>query len=150
MAKQVPLIKTGKAYGASVGSSDNRSPKMSARQVKNEFDKKNQVRDRSFKDNFSVLCLCLGIILSIALIKSLLGSNPITFGGFLEMLASAPSVDMTLKSFEVIPALGDWGAFNFLSTFFNYFITTLNVMIFVFKGVIQVVIYIVWFIRFIF
>lgn len=94
--------------------------------------------------------LIVGILLSVSLIKSLIGGSPVTFGGLLEYLSNAPSVNMSLKSFEVIPAFGDWGVFNFFSTFFNYFITIFNVLIFAFKGLGQVIVYIVYFVRFLF
>ena len=97
-----------------------------------------------------VFGLIVGVLLSVSLIRSLLGGSPVTFGGFLEYLSNAPSIDMSLKNFEVIPALGDWGVFNFLSTFFNYFITIFNILIFAFKGLGQVVVYLVYFIRFLF
>lgn len=94
--------------------------------------------------------LIVGILLSVSLIKSLMGGSPVTFGGLLEYLSNAPTINMSLKSFEVIAPLGDWGAFNFLSTFFNYFITIFNVLIFAFKGLGQVIVYIVYFVRFLF
>lgn len=97
-----------------------------------------------------ILGLIVGVLFSVSLIKSLMGGSSVTFGGLLEYLANAPSIDMSLNSFEVIAPLGDWGIFNFLSTFFNYFITIFNVLIFVFKGLYQVLVYIVYFIRFLF
>lgn len=151
MVKQVPLIKTGKTYGASVGASDNHSPKMSARQVNNEFDKRNQVRDRSFKDNFSVLCLAVGILLSVSLIKSLMGGSSVTFGGLLEYLSNAPSINMSLTTFEVIAPLAWEGEIlGSIAYFINIFITIFNVLLFAFKGLGQVVVYLVYFIRFLF
>ena len=94
--------------------------------------------------------LIVGILLSVSLIKSLMGGSPVTFGGLLEYLSNVPSINMSLSSFEVIPPFGDWGAFNFLSTFFNYFITIFNVLIFAFKGLSQVIVYIVYLVRFLF
>ncbi len=99
---------------------------------------------------FGVFGLIVGILLSVSLIKSLVGGTPVTFGGLLEYLSSAPSIDMSLKSFNVIKSLGDWGPFNFLAIFFNYFITIFNVLIFAFKGIGQVIVYVVWFVRFLF
>lgn len=99
---------------------------------------------------FGVFGLIVGILLSVSLIKSLVGGTPVTFGGLLEYLSTAPSIDMTLSSFNVIKPLGDWGTFNFLSNFFNYFITIFNVLIFAFKGIGQVIVYVVWFVRFLF
>ena len=94
--------------------------------------------------------LIVGILLSVSLIKSLMGGSSVTFGGLLEYLSNAPTINMSLKSFEVIAPLGDWGIFNFLSTFLNYFITIFNVLIFAFKGLGQVIVYIVYFVRFLF
>ena len=94
--------------------------------------------------------LIVGILLSVSLIKSLMGGSPVTFGGLLEYLSNAPTINMSLKSFEVIAPLGDWGVFNFLATFFNYFITIFNVLIFAFKGLGQVIVYVVYFVRFLF
>lgn len=97
-----------------------------------------------------VFSLVVGVLLAVSLIRSLMGSNPVTFGGLLEYLSNAPSINMSLNSFEVIAPFGDWGAFNFLSTFFNYFITIFNVLIFAFKGLGQVVVYVVYFVKFLF
>lgn len=98
----------------------------------------------------NLLGLIAGILLAVSLIKSLMGSNPITFGGLLETLASAPSVDMSMTSFDVIAPLQWEGVLSGLAGFFNIFITIFNVLIFAFKGLGQVVVYVVWFVKFIF
>lgn len=94
--------------------------------------------------------LIVGILLSVSLIRSLVGGSSITFGGLLEYISKAPNIDMSLKSFDVISSFGDWGVFNFLSTFFNWFITIFNVIIFAFKGLGQVAVYLVYFVKFLF
>lgn len=94
--------------------------------------------------------LVVGILLSVSLIRSLMGGSSVTFGGLLQYLSCAPTINMSLKSFDIIPSFGDWGVFNFLSTFLNWFITIFNVLIFVFKGLAQVAVYLVYFIKFLF
>ena len=100
----------------------------------------------------SLFGLILLMLLVVSVIKSLLGSDPITFGGLLETLASAPNVDMSLKSFEVIAPLS-WEGGEFVNLFkrvFNVFITTFNVIVYAHKGLLQVAYYVAWVIRFIF
>lgn len=104
-----------------------------------------------FGSGFGILGLIVGILLAVSLIKSLMGSNSITFSGLLDTLASAPTVQMTMDSFDVIPALQwDGEILGAIAGFINIFITIFNVLIFAFKGLGQVVIYIVWFIKFLF
>lgn len=109
---------------------------------------------RSMKEKISIggglFGLIAGILLAVSLIKSLLGANPITFGALLETLASAPSVNMSMTSFDVISPLQWEGIFAGLAGFLNIFITIFNVLIFAFKGISQVILYVVWFLRFLF
>ena len=99
----------------------------------------------------SLLCLIVAILLIVSLFKSLIGSNPITFGGLLETLASAPSVNMSLKSFEIIsPIVWEGDFLSILAGFLNIFIIIFNVLVYAFKGLYQVVVYVVWVIKFIF
>lgn len=98
----------------------------------------------------NIFALIVGVLLVVSLVKSLIGSNSITFGGLLETLSSAPSVDMSMTSFEVIAPLQWGGILSALATFLNFFISIFNVIIFAFKGLSQVVIYLVYFVKFIF
>lgn len=95
--------------------------------------------------------LIVGVLLAVSLIKSLMGSGSITFGGLLETLSSAPTIDMSMTSFDVIPSLTWEGEIlGAIAGFINTFITIFNVLIFAFKGLGQVVVYIVYFVRFLF
>lgn len=90
------------------------------------------------------------ILAAVSVVRMLIGGEILTFGGLLDCLANVPQVDMSLSSFSVIPSLGDWGAFNFLSTFLNLLIDILNLVIYAFKGLSQVVLYVVYFVQFVF
>lgn len=98
----------------------------------------------------NLLGLIACILLGVSLIKSLMGSSPITLGGLLETLASAPSVDMSMTTFNVLAPLQWDGVLSGLASFINFFITIFNVLIFAFKGIGQVVVYIIYFIKFLF
>ena len=99
---------------------------------------------------FGVFCLIVGILLSVCLIRFLVGGTPVTFGGLLEYLSSAPSIDMSMTSFNAISPLQWDGVLSGLASFFNFFITIFNVLIYAFKGVGQVVVYIIYFVKFLF
>ena len=105
-----------------------------------------------------VFGLIVGVLLSVSLIRSLMGGSSITFGGLLEYLSNAPTINMSLKSFDVIAPL-QWGVgsdgvvatiLSSISNFLNIFITIFNVLLFAFKGLGQVIVYIVYFVRFLF
>ena len=109
---------------------------------------------RSAGANFVVGCnvlfLIACVILIVSLVRSLAGSSTVSFGGLLDYISSAPTINMSLTSFEVIPSL-DWSGLLFpLACFLNMFINIFNVLVFAFRGLIQVVIYLSYFIRFVF
>lgn len=98
----------------------------------------------------NVFFLIVCVILIIGIVRSLLGTTPITFGGFLDYISSAPLISMTFVDFEVISPL-DWSGLLFpVASFINFFINIFNVLIFAFKGLFQVVIYVYYFVKFIF
>lgn len=98
-----------------------------------------------------VFGLIVGVLLSVSLIKSLMGGSSVTFGGLLEYLSNAPSINMSLTTFEVIAPLAWEGEIlGSIAYFINIFITIFNVLIFAFKGLSQVVVYLVYFVRFLF
>lgn len=98
-----------------------------------------------------IFCLIVGLLLSISLIRSLMGGSSITFGGLLEYLSNAPVIDMKMSSFSVIaPISWDSEVLAPIANFLNCFITIFNVLIFAFKGLGQVAVYVIYFVRFLF
>lgn len=104
----------------------------------------------SSSSKISLFAFLVAVLLVVSLVKTMVDSDPLTFGGLLDTLASAPSIDMSLASFEVIPTIVDWGSFQFLANFINFFITIWNVQIYLFKGLFSVASYLIYFIKFIF
>lgn len=135
----VDLIKSGRTYGSVRDPVSAASPKKFTTPSAAEVNR-----------GFGVVTLCVCLLLIVSLMKTMLGSDPLTFAGLLETLASAPSVDMSLASFEIIPTITDWGAFQFIADFVNFFITVWNVQIYLAKGLFSVVSYLFYFVMFIF
>ena len=97
---------------------------------------------RSLREKIStgtnIFALILGFLLIVALYRSLTGTDPITFGGFLEYLSKAPSIDMSMTSFGILPLLEWGGILSGLATFLNFFINIFNVLIFAFKSLVLI------------
>lgn len=98
----------------------------------------------------NVFCLVFFIIFAICFLRLLLNLQPVTLTGFLDFIHSAPNINMTLSTFETFPTIAESGLLLDLYRFFNLFIGIANILVYAFKGLAQVVLYIVWFVRFLF
>lgn len=97
----------------------------------------------------SFVAILLAVLLLVLLIRVMNGSSIPTFTSFLELLSSAPTVKVPFLS-TVGTALGDWGVFNFLRDFIAFFNNIVNVLVFLFNGLANLVVYVVWFVRWLF
>lgn len=98
----------------------------------------------------SIFKIFVMLLLVFALYRTLIGASTITFRGFLEFLQSVPSVNIAHFS-SVIPLLDTgsvvWGSFF---RFLNYFINVFNVLIFVGVSLVQVLVFVTYFIGWLF
>ncbi len=108
------------------------------------------VSSNDVRQGFNVLSLVLGLVLVVSLFKTLLGNGFITFGGLLSSVADAPSVSMSMTWFDSLEIVSDWGAFNFIRDFFNMATGFYSVIEFCARGLLQVIIYVIWVAKFIF
>ncbi len=103
-----------------------------------------------FKFSGSIFKIFVMILLVFALYRTLIGASTITFRGFLEFLQSVPSVNIAHFS-SVIPLLDTgsvvWGSFF---RFLNYFINVFNVLIFIGVSLVQVLVFVTYFIGWLF
>lgn len=72
------------------------------------------------------------ILLSISLYSYLSDGNmsDLTLQSFLDILADAPSVDVSWSMVD-LSITADWGTFNFLKEFFNLFISIIEFVLFI-------------------
>lgn len=117
-----------------------------AESVKVSYD----VSSKERKTNFNVLSLVLGLLLVISLFKMLSGGNPVTFGSLLSAIADAPEISMSMTWFDTLEIVSDWGAFNFFRDFINMITGFYSVIEFCARGLLQVIVYVIWIARFIF
>lgn len=96
---------------------------------------------RSFTSAFINI---FGIIILVILASSLLLSEvqePLSFTSFMNFLSSQ-SFDFSFNNFIDYSIVGDWGLFNFLRDFFNLFIQGMNVIIYVVRLLIQLIVFV--------
>ena len=93
---------------------------------------------------FRVLAIAMFIILVGTLVMKLQGnSSTLTFQSFIEFLQTAPQIS---PDFAVIPKFtSEIGIFQFFADFINYLGTIINILVFLFKNLANLVLYVVWF-----
>lgn len=75
--------------------------------------------------------------------------DTISFSGLLEYLSTVPDISTTFNLVNISIG-GDWGMFDFLRDFFNFFCNCFNVLCSVSGFIWQGLIFIIWCIRFLF
>lgn len=116
----------------------------------NSFNVSGAVSSRERRTSFNILSLILGLLLVVSVFKMLSGGNPVTFNSLLSAVADAPEISMSMTWFDSFEILSDWGSLNFLRDFFNMMTGFYSVIEFCARGLIQVIIYVIWVARFIF
>lgn len=99
---------------------------------------------------FKFFCVIFSCIFIVCCIRVLIGAPIVTFSGFLNFLKTAPNVNVTMTTFEMFPYYSEDGLLSGIYRFFNIFIGVGNVLVFAFKGLAQVILYITWFVAFLF
>lgn len=108
---------------------------------------KQDISSRS--SSFGIFGLIFLVLLALGVISVLKEDNIVSFKGLLDFLANAPQIDLSFLDWSAIN-LGDWGAFNWLRDFFNIFISAINVVVFVGTMAVQLIMYFLYFLKFIF
>lgn len=106
---------------------------------------KQDKRDRQ-ESTIGVLKLITIILLFFAIVGALRNQELFTFKGLLDLFQNAPQIDLSWLNWETIN-LGDWGLFNFLRDFFNFFIEIVNVLAFAGTCIVQALLYVLYFIK---
>lgn len=143
---RVDLVKTGRSYGSVRDPVSTTGSKLFTTPSKAEVGS----RSVSSSRGLGVIALVVGLLLVVSVMKTMMSSDPLTFAGLLETLSSAPTIDMSMTSFYTITELTWSEPFNGIASFINFFITIFNVLIFCFKGLGQVAVYLLYFVRFLF
>ena len=108
---------------------------------------------KEYRD-ISVFGVVFAVLFFYAFVGVLSGRRfSLTFSGLLNAFADAPKLDFSLLSrfMDVAYIEKDWGLFNFLKDFINNFIINgLAIGQYFSYAIVQLFIYIVWFLRFIF
>lgn len=89
------------------------------------------------------------LLLFIALIRNAQGWQHLTFSGFLEYLTTSPTIipSFSITDFAIV---SDWGLFNGLKDFLNIFTQLFGIIVWVCSSIINVLLYLFYFLRFIF
>lgn len=139
----------------------NRQARRSIQREKLEVQKQNysdkqfkkRIRNDSFRNVgfvFRIIGLIFLIMIAIGVFWKLRGSDNILITkNFLEWLGGLNRLDINLNV-ENFSIRGDWGIFDGLRDFLNIFTSIFGVIIWLFSNLLQLVLYIVDFIRFIF
>lgn len=107
-------------------------------------------RAHKMQSTGNILSIVLGVILMACMIRVMSGTGNLpTFSSLLAVLTEVPTVQIPFLS-TVITNLGDWGIFNFLRDFFQTILSVLDVFIFLINGFINIMLYVVYFMRWIF
>lgn len=121
-----------------------KTAKMQELKVNDNFNKSSYINTRTV---FSIIIV---ILLSISLIRVLNSGDSISFSSFLEMLRDSPSINMPFRIFKDLTITADWGVFNFLRNFINVLGNITSVAVFISAGLANVLLYLVYFVRYIF
>ena len=87
-----------------------------------------------------ILATILLIIAVFRITYNPVSNNVPSLTNLLDYLTTINPVDIGFINDSVI-VLGDWGIFNFLRDFVSFFIQIINVIIFIFNGLINIVLY---------
>lgn len=103
---------------------------------------------KSSKIILRVLLIVSVCLVLLALIRTINGGTPVTFSGFLEYVSNCPNI--TSRAWLDYTIYADWGVFNFLRDFLNIFTSLFSVLLYVFANLVQIVLYVGYFVSFIF
>lgn len=126
--------------------------KYTSRYTNSEFNQKPDTvvsRGLPYSSIFRIFSIVLLLVLVTSLIMKLQGnSGTLTFESFINFLSTAPQIS---PSFAVIPKFtADIGIFQFFADFINYLSTIVNILVFLFKNLLNLVTYVVWFFGWVF
>lgn len=115
--------------------------------IKGDFkeSKSTQSESHNHINLFGFLIIIL-VIISLAHFLRTGNLSDITFKGFIEFLSNAPSFDISWSMVD-LTIYGDWGIFNFLREFFNWFTDIWEVCITLFGMIIESIEFIFYFVR---
>lgn len=122
--------------------------------IRDRLNRERSIRSRAHRakagfilgSGHSILTIVFALLLVSALLGVLLNRESFTFAGLLEFFQTAPTVNFNFLDWTAV-TLGDWGAFNFLRDFINFFLDIFNVIAFLGACLLQVLSYVLWFFK---
>lgn len=102
----------------------------------------------SSSTSISVFGVVVCILLFIALVKTLTGSEPLSFMSFLDLLKNSPVLDAS-SLLELLPyqISGNWAVFDVFRQMLNFSIDIINVLAYLFGCVINLLSFFIYFVR---
>lgn len=96
----------------------------------------------------------LGFVVLVLIVFALVGiftgkENQLTFTGLLRFLETCPEISMDWLNWAQF-SLGDWGILNGLRDLLMMLIDTVNVLAFIGQSAFQLILYVLWFLKFLF
>lgn len=105
------------------------------------------------KNSSSLFGLIIIILISVCTIRFLYygSTDGVSLRSFLDTLNSAPQVSNYVKNFvQLLQIGGSWGVFDFLRTIFNFFLEYYSIIVWAASSLIDVVIFICYFLSWLF
>ena len=93
-----------------------------------------------------ILIILFVILLLVNILSSFLGTPDRTVLGLLTSMQNVPEINLDFLNWSEV-ALGDWGIFNWFRDFVGYFIDIVSVVGFLGGSLINGVLFIVWFLK---
>lgn len=104
------------------------------------------------RGSFGIFKLFFLILIMVLLVRFLYNPNSIVNTlSFLDMLSDLPSVSSSFKSFwQMLEITSDWGLFNFLRDFLNFFVDIGSVAMWICGSIIDLLSFVLSFVRYLF
>lgn len=131
-----------------------RSPSANIPDFKSPTPKGEKLNSSDLPSGGSIFGLILLLIILFNIPSFVAGNGDVSsyfsFERFMNMLTSAPTVDMTWITNTLQPITANWGGFQFFADFLNSIITLLQGISFIAVGIVNLVSYLLYFLKFLF
>lgn len=106
------------------------------------------MEEKSSNKTLGIIGVLFLILFIIALFRVLLGSEHLSFAGFLESLTTAPNIEISTSVID-FTILGNWGVFDFARVLVNSLISVVNILAYLAGLLYNLLLTLVWCIKFV-
>lgn len=131
-----------------------RSSSVNIPDIKSSSSKGKRLKKSDLPSGGSIFGLILLLIILFNIPAFVAGNGEVSsyfsFERFMNMLASAPTIDMSWITNVLQPITADWGVFQFFADFLNSLLTLFQGICFLAVGIVNLVSYLLYFLKFLF